>query len=112
MFTFSKAPKPTPIEEWVGHQPNDVPRNGRLLEDEEKPKHLPSKLVMVMDDKKRKRITVPLAQQLPLTRQAHETPLHQKGQRVFHDLEREYSWTNMEKDVPDIYKTYVVCSLH
>jgi hypothetical protein len=70
-------------------------------EDEEKPKHLPSKLVMtVVDDKKRKRITVPLAQQLPLTRQAHETLLHQKGQRVFHDLERENFWTNMEMDTP------------
>jgi hypothetical protein len=67
IFTFAKAPKPTPIEEWVGHQPNDLPKNGRFLEDEEKLKHLPSKLVMALDDKKRKRISVPLAQQLPLT---------------------------------------------
>ena len=112
MFTFAKAPKPTPIEKWVGQQPIDLPKNGRFLDDNEKPKHLPSKLIMVLDDKNRKRISVPLNQQLPLTRQAHETLLHQKGQRVFHDLEREYFWINMEKDISEICKTCVVCSLH
>ena len=112
MFSFAKAPKPTPIEEWVGHQPEDVPTDGRLLKKEEKPNHLPSELVMVLDSKKRKRISVPVPQQLPLTRQAHETLLHQKGQRVFRDLEKNYFWKNMEKEVPDICKTCLVCSLH
>ena len=112
MFSFANAPKPTPIAKWAGHQPKDVPKDGRLLEEEEKPKHLPPKLIMVLDSKKRKRITVPVSQQLPLTRQAHETLLHQKGQRVVHDLEQKYFWKNMEKDIQDICKTCSVCSLH
>ena len=109
MFSFASAPKPSPIENWVGHQTEDIPIGGRLLEVNEKPIHYPPNLIMVMDNKKRKRVNVPLSQQLPLTRQAHTTLLHQKGARVFHDLAQKYFWRNMEKDIMDICKTCKEC---
>jgi hypothetical protein len=98
MFSFASSPKPSPIENWVGHQTEEIPKDGRLLEVNEKPKHFPPNLIMVMDNKRRKLIVVPLSEQLALTRQAHMTLIHQKGQRVFHDLAQKYFWTNMEKD--------------
>ena len=109
MFSFAKTLKPSPIETWVGHQTEDIPIGGRLLEMDEKPIHLPPKLVMVMDNKGRKLIIVPLKEQLPLTRQAHTTLLHQKGARVFHDLSQKYFWKNMEKDIICICKTCKEC---
>jgi hypothetical protein len=109
MFSFASAPKPGPIKNWVGHQTEDIPIGGRLLEVNEKPIHFPPNLIMVMDNKKRKRVNVPLSEQLPLTRQAHTTLLHQKGARVFHDLAQKYFWRNMEKDIMDICKTCKEC---
>ena len=76
---------------------------------DEKPIHLPPKLVMVVDNKGRKLIIVPLKEQLPLTRQAHTTLLHQKGARVFHDLSQKYFWKNVEKDIICICKTCKEC---
>ena len=109
MFSFASTPKPSPIEDWVGHQTEEIPKNGRLLEVNEKPIHYPPNLIMVMDDKGRKLIVVPLSEQLSLTRQAHMTLIHQKGQRVFHDLAQKYFWTNMEVDIINTCKTCKEC---
>ena len=109
MFSFASTPKPSPIEDWVGHQTEEIPKNGRLLEVNEKPIHYPPNLIMVMDDKGRKLIVVPLSEQLSLTRQAHMTLIHQKGQRVFHDLAQKYFWTNMEADIINTCKTCKEC---
>ena len=109
MISFASSPKPSPIKNWVGHQTEEIPKDGRLLEVNKKPIHLPPNLIMVMDDKRRKLINVPLSEQLPLTRQAHMTLIHQKGARVFHDLAQKYFWTNMEKDIIEICKTCKEC---
>ena len=96
-----------------------IPKDGRELQKEEIPKNIPKGLLMVMDSDKRKRIIVPLDQQLAVVRQAHQHLIHQKGLRVFHDLSQKYFWRNpplegepqttMEIDIKNICRTCDVC---
>lgn len=109
-FSFARAPKPSPIEEWVGSQVQEIPPKGRSLEPNEIPKGYPKGLIVILDEHNRKRICVPKSQRLILTRYHHEVLLHQKGKRVSHDLEDKYYWPYMEKDIKEICKACAKCT--
>jgi len=109
-FSFARAPKPLPLEEWVGIQKEEIPPKGRRLQSDEIPQGYPDSLIMIEDEQKRKRVCVPESQRLILVKYNHEVLLHQKGKRVSYDLEEKYYWPYMEKDIKEICKTCHVCS--
>ena len=104
-FSFARAPKPLPLEEWVGIQKEEIPPKGRRLQSDEIPQGYPDSLIMIEDEQKRKRVCVPESQRLILVKYNHEVLLHQKGKRVSYDLEEKYYWPYMEKDIKEICRT-------
>ena len=109
LFKFARAPKPLPIKDWVGKQTLEIPPSGRILEKNEYPKGFPAELLMVMDKKNRRLVSVPMCQRLILTRYSHDVLLHQKGLRVLHDLENKYYWPNMEQEIKEICAACKIC---
>jgi hypothetical protein len=101
-FSFARAPKPLPLEEWVDIQKEEIPPKGRRLQLDEIPLGCPDSLIMIEDEQKRKRMCVPESQRPILARYNHEVLLHQKGKRVSYDLEDECYWPYMEKDIKEI----------
>ncbi len=107
LHAISTAPPPLPIEKWAPLQnPEDIPSNMMRIPKEENKKGLPLDLIVLQDKKGHKRILVPKCQRTALTRMEHETMLHLKGNRVYHELSRSYFWPHMPEEIK------LLCSAH
>jgi hypothetical protein len=72
-------------------------------------KSMPHDLIVFRDANGRQRILVPKCQRIALTQTEHETMLHVKGPRVFHELSRSYFWPHMVKEIKLLCTACGVC---
>jgi hypothetical protein len=80
----------------------------RLSPDQIKKKN-PSSLIIIRDDKSRDRILIPKCQRQCLVVKQHETMLYVDGPRVYHELSRNFYWSNVINQIKMICKACEPC---
>jgi hypothetical protein len=93
VVTFRGSPPPNSHTKWVGQQDaTEIPNGGRLLDS---PPGFPDGLLVIEDDQRLQRITVPSEQRERLIKQENLSLLHVGPGRVARALTKRYYWHKM-----------------